>query len=126
MSLHVGASVDVVAGNYEGQRGTVTKLTAQQVYVDLSSGASVRIAQTSVCVRSGAVTPPGAGTPPGARAGPAVPPVTQQQSRRTRRPVLTVSEDSSRTGWIGQPPILNRHEVVTIDGDVETLGQATP
>ena len=31
-----------------------------------------------------------------------------------------------RTGWIGQPPILNRHEVVTIDGDVDTLGQATP
>ena len=98
MSLHVGANVDVVAGNYEGQRGTVTKLTAQQVYVDLSSGESVRIAQTSVCVRSGAVTPPGAGTPPGARVGPAVPPsppVTQQQSRRTHRPVLTVSEDSS-------------------------------
>ena len=95
MSLHVGANVDVVAGNYEGQRGTVTKLTAQQVYVDLSSGDSVRIAQTSVCVRSGAVTPPGAGTPPGARAGPAVPPVTQQQSRRSRRPMLTVSEDSS-------------------------------
>ena len=32
----------------------------------------------------------------------------------------------TRTGWIGQPPILNRHEVVTIDGDVDTLGQATP
>ena len=29
----------------------------------------------------------------------------------------------TRTGWIGQPPILNRHEVVTIDGDVDTLGQ---
>ena len=27
---------------------------------------------------------------------------------------------------IGQPPILNRHEVVTIDGVVDTLGQATP
>ena len=25
----------------------------------------------------------------------------------------------TRTGWIGQPPILNRHEVVTIDGDVD-------
>ena len=32
----------------------------------------------------------------------------------------------TRTGWIGQPPILNRHGVVTIDGDVDTLGQATP
>ena len=32
----------------------------------------------------------------------------------------------SRTGWIGQPPILDRLEVVTIDGDVDTLGQATP
>ena len=32
----------------------------------------------------------------------------------------------TRTGWIGQPPILNRHEVVTINGDVDTLGQATP
>ena len=32
----------------------------------------------------------------------------------------------TRTGWMGQPPILNRHEVVTIDGDVDTLGQATP
>ena len=32
----------------------------------------------------------------------------------------------TRTGWIGQPPILDRHEVVTIDGDVDTLGQATP
>ena len=32
----------------------------------------------------------------------------------------------TRTGWIGQPPILNRHEVVTIGGDVDTLGQATP
>ncbi len=32
----------------------------------------------------------------------------------------------TRTGWIGQPPILSRHEVVTIDGDVDTLGQATP
>ena len=32
----------------------------------------------------------------------------------------------TRTGWIGQPPILNRHEVVTIDGDVDILGQATP
>ena len=32
----------------------------------------------------------------------------------------------TRTGWIGQPPILNRHEVVTIDGDVDMLRQATP
>ena len=32
----------------------------------------------------------------------------------------------TRTGWIGQPPVLDRHEVVTIDGDVDTLGQATP
>ena len=32
----------------------------------------------------------------------------------------------TRTGWIGQPPILDRLEVVTIDGDVDTLGQATP
>ena len=27
----------------------------------------------------------------------------------------------TRTGWIGQPPVLDRHEVVTIDGDVVTL-----
>ena len=32
----------------------------------------------------------------------------------------------TRTGWIGQPPILDRHEVVTGNGDVDTLGQATP
>ena len=32
----------------------------------------------------------------------------------------------TRTGWIGQPPVLDRHEVVTIDGDVDTLRQATP
>ena len=32
----------------------------------------------------------------------------------------------TRTGWIGQPPILDRHEVVTIDGDVVILRQATP
>ena len=32
----------------------------------------------------------------------------------------------TRTGWIGQPPVLDRHEVVTIDGDVVTLRQATP
>ena len=30
----------------------------------------------------------------------------------------------TRTGWIGQPPVLDRHEVVTIDGDVVTLRQA--
>ena len=32
----------------------------------------------------------------------------------------------TRTGWIGQPTVLDRHEVVTIDGDVDTLRQATP
>ena len=32
----------------------------------------------------------------------------------------------TRTGWIGQPPVLDRHEVVTVDGDVVTLRQATP
>ena len=32
----------------------------------------------------------------------------------------------TRTGWIGQPPVLDRHEVVTINGDVDTLRQATP
>ena len=32
----------------------------------------------------------------------------------------------TRTGWIGQPPILDRLEVVTDNGDVDTLGQATP
>ena len=26
----------------------------------------------------------------------------------------------TRTGWIGQPPVLDRHEVVTIDSDVDT------
>ena len=30
------------------------------------------------------------------------------------------------TGWIGQPPILDRLEVVTDNGDVDTLRQATP
>ena len=33
---------------------------------------------------------------------------------------------TSRTGWIGQPPVLDRHEVVTDNGDVDTLRQATP
>ena len=33
---------------------------------------------------------------------------------------------STRTVWIGQPPVLDRHEVVTDNGDVDTLGQATP
>ena len=32
----------------------------------------------------------------------------------------------TRTGGIGQPPILDRLEVVTDNGDVDTLGQATP
>ena len=32
----------------------------------------------------------------------------------------------TRTGWIGQPPILDRLEVVTDNGNVDTLGQATP
>ena len=32
----------------------------------------------------------------------------------------------TRTGWIGQPPVLDRHEMVTIGGDVVTLRQATP
>ena len=32
----------------------------------------------------------------------------------------------TRTGWIGQPPVLDRHEVVTDNGDVDTLRQATP
>ena len=32
----------------------------------------------------------------------------------------------TRTGWIGQPPILDRLEVVTDNGDVDTLRQATP
>ena len=32
----------------------------------------------------------------------------------------------TRTGWIGQPPVLDRHEVVTDNGDVITLRQATP
>ena len=33
----------------------------------------------------------------------------------------------TRTGWIGQPPVLDRHdEVVTDNGDVVTLRQATP
>ena len=32
----------------------------------------------------------------------------------------------TRTGWIGQPPVLDRYEVVTIDGDVATLRHATP
>ena len=27
----------------------------------------------------------------------------------------------TRTGWIGQPPVLDRHEAVTIGGDVVTL-----
>ena len=57
MSLQIGANVDVVRGSYEGERGTVTELTPQMVYVDLSSGHSVRINQTSVRVRSGQTRP---------------------------------------------------------------------
>ena len=34
------------------------------------------------------------------------------------RAVLT----HTRTGWIGQPPVLDRHEVVTIGGDVVFAG----
>lgn len=45
---------------------------------------------------------------------------TQQQISPYFNPTYT------RTGWIGQPPVLDRHEVVTIDGDVVTLRQATP
>ena len=44
----------------------------------------------------------------------------QQQSSPYFDPTHT------RTGWIGQPPILDRLEVVTDNGDVDTLGQATP
>ncbi len=40
--------------------------------------------------------------------------------------LILIDPTHTRTGWIGQPPILNRHEVVTIDGDVDTLRQATP
>ena len=39
---------------------------------------------------------------------------------------LNFNPTYTRTGWIGQPPVLDRHEVVTIDGDVDTLRQATP
>ena len=47
-------------------------------------------------------------------------PQQQQQISHYFNPTYT------RTGWIGQPPVLDRHEVVTIDGDVVTLRQATP
>ena len=57
MSLRIGAKVDIVGGSYEGQRGTVTELTPRMVYVDLSGGDSVRIAQTSVRVRAGETRP---------------------------------------------------------------------
>ena len=40
--------------------------------------------------------------------------------------VLYFNPTYTRTGWIGQPPVLDRHEVVTIDGEVVTLRQATP
>ena len=40
--------------------------------------------------------------------------------------LLLLNPTYTRTGWIGQPPVLDRHEVVTIDGDVDTLRQATP
>ena len=47
------------------------------------------------------------------------PPCLQQQQQISPyfNPTYT------RTGWIGQPPVLDRHEVVTIDGDVDTLRQ---
>ena len=48
-------------------------------------------------------------------------------------PLVVVNKSSpyfnltyTRTGWIGQPPVLDRHEVVTDNGDVDTLRQATP
>ena len=45
---------------------------------------------------------------------------TQQQISPYFNPTYT------RTGWIGQPPVLDRYEVVTDNGDVDTLRQATP
>ena len=62
MSLRIGATVDVVRGSYEGEHGTVTGLTPQMVYVDLSNGNSVRINQTSV--RPGASPPVRVRAPP--------------------------------------------------------------
>ena len=32
----------------------------------------------------------------------------------------------TRTGWIGQPPVLDRHEVVTIDGELLCPGYGAP
>ena len=51
-------------------------------------------------------------------------PVGPSVWRLTRR--LGPDPTHTRTGWIGQPPILDRLEVVTDNGDVDTLGQATP
>tara|TARA_B110001452_G_scaffold117269_1_gene97307 strand:+ start:961 stop:1404 length:444 start_codon:yes stop_codon:yes gene_type:complete len=55
--MEEGALVSVTGGKYEGQSGTVTKLTAVQVYVKLTGGEEVRINQTSVTVKSAAPAP---------------------------------------------------------------------
>ena len=55
--MEEGALVSVTGGKYEGQSGTVTKLTAVQVYVKLTGGEEVRINQTSVTVKSAPARP---------------------------------------------------------------------
>ena len=83
----MGAQVSVNGGTYEGQAGTITKLTAQQVYVQLDGGSEVRISQASVTVKSAAAAKP---TP--AAAAPTTP--ATGGGSRTRRALLVTAESS--------------------------------
>ena len=73
------------------------------------------------------VQPPSATTLTVRRCSPRAVPAEAQQHQISPyfNPTYT-SHMYTRTGWIGQPPVLDRYEVVTIDGDVATLRQATP
>ena len=54
-------------------------------------------------------------------------PTQQQRGGRGQQQISPYFNPTyTRTGWIGQPPVLDRHEVVTVNGDVDTLRQATP
>ena len=88
-------------------RGTATRKMMRQANAKSPGGPSA---------------PSGAGGSPAGSVGGSPQPgrSPQQQISPYFNPTYT------RTGWIGQPPVLDRHEVVTIDGDVVTLRQATP
>ena len=94
--MEEGALVSVTGGKYEGQSGTVTKLTAVQVYVKLTGGEEVRINQTSVTVKSApAPARPHTAPPTPSKPTPAPPapmtPATGGGSRTRRALLVTAS-----------------------------------